>query len=390
MCMATEPQRAAAVAAGRHEDKGQTVHWYPRYLSIGARRARALPEMLRLRERGVHVQPIETTGQIIAQRFWGRRWCDRLDSFTAHDNHLPLGRSLVRNGSVCHLEIRPGALEAMVAGSALFRVVVRIPTTEPAAWQALARTCAGRVGSLQDLLRGALPDGVIEAVAGPERGLLPSRSELDPHCGCGDGAALCRHAAAALYGVGRRLDAAPELLFRLRGVDETDLLAAATASPASATRARTVAQRLPAEPAATEPAAAQPAPGHPVTAMPAAAEPAPGHPAAARPAAAKPAPVHEAAARPAASRPAPPESAALREPGPAVEREASGFHPTGDLIRRLRRTSGFSVTEFAELLQVSTATVRRWEGASGSLTLRSGPRDALQTLLDAIEGAGAT
>jgi hypothetical protein len=36
---------------------------------------------------------------------------------------------------------------------------------------------------------------------------------------------MCKHIAAVLYGVGARLDAQPELLFRLRAVDENDLLA---------------------------------------------------------------------------------------------------------------------------------------------------------------------
>ena len=340
------------------------MHWYPRYLSIGARRARALPEMLRLRERGVRVQPIDTTGQTIARHFWGRRWCDRLDSFTAGEDRLPQGRTLVRNGSVCHLEIRPGVVEAMVAGSALFRVVVRIPTTEPTDWQAIARACAGRVESVPDLLGGALPDGVIEAVAGPERGLLPKRSEIDPDCGCADGTALCRHAAAALYGVGRRLDAAPELLFRLRGVDEAELIAAGTA-PAGSAPTCTEATRSPADTAPADPAPAVPAPAVPAPAVPAPAVPAP----------ADSVDLDSAPEGP--------------DPGPAVDRGASGFHPTGDLIRQLRRTGGFSVAEFAELLQVSAATVRRWEAASGALTLRSGPRDALQTLHDAIVGIEA-
>jgi len=35
---------------------------------------------------------------------------------------------------------------------------------------------------------------------------------------------MCKHVAAALYGVGVRLDESPELLFRLRAVDETELL----------------------------------------------------------------------------------------------------------------------------------------------------------------------
>ena len=38
---------------------------------------------------------------------------------------------------------------------------------------------------------------------------------------------MCKHVAAVLYGVGARLDQAPELLFMLRKVDETELLAGA-------------------------------------------------------------------------------------------------------------------------------------------------------------------
>ena len=37
---------------------------------------------------------------------------------------------------------------------------------------------------------------------------------------------MCKHAAAVLSGVGSRLDESPKLLFVLRGVDETELIAA--------------------------------------------------------------------------------------------------------------------------------------------------------------------
>jgi uncharacterized Zn finger protein len=40
---------------------------------------------------------------------------------------------------------------------------------------------------------------------------------------------MCKHVAAVLYGVGARLDAEPELLFVLRGVDQGDLIAASEA-----------------------------------------------------------------------------------------------------------------------------------------------------------------
>ena len=38
---------------------------------------------------------------------------------------------------------------------------------------------------------------------------------------------MCKHVAAALYGVGARLDQKPQLLFVLRGVDENELIAGA-------------------------------------------------------------------------------------------------------------------------------------------------------------------
>ena len=56
-------------------------------------------------------------------------------------------------------------------------------------------------------------------------------------CSCPDGAWLCKHLAAVLYGVGARLDQAPELLFTLRGVDGAELVAAAGEAGALASAA---------------------------------------------------------------------------------------------------------------------------------------------------------
>ncbi len=45
---------------------------------------------------------------------------------------------------------------------------------------------------------------------------------------------MCKHVAAVLYGVGARLDPQPELLFRLRQVNEQDLIdSAETGKPFS-------------------------------------------------------------------------------------------------------------------------------------------------------------
>ena len=50
-------------------------------------------------------------------------------------------------------------------------------------------------------------------------GLFPKSSEISFSCSCPDWALMCKHVAAALYGVGVRLDENPALFFELRGID---------------------------------------------------------------------------------------------------------------------------------------------------------------------------
>lgn len=82
-----------------------------------------------------------------------------------------------------------------------------------------------------ELLRGSLSDHVMEVVSDPERGLFPKPRQIALACSCPDWATMCKYVAAALYGVGNRLDDSPELLFRLRGVDPAELISAETVLP---------------------------------------------------------------------------------------------------------------------------------------------------------------
>lgn len=65
----------------------------------------------------------------------------------------------------------------------------------------------------------------MERLCRQDAGLFPKPSEIRFSCTCADFASMCKHVAAALYGVGARLDHKPELLFRLRAVNETELVA---------------------------------------------------------------------------------------------------------------------------------------------------------------------
>jgi len=58
-------------------------------------------------------------------------------------------------------------------------------------------------------------------------GLFPHPRGIGFSCSCPDSANLCQHVAAALYGVGARLDRDPALFFRLRKIELEDLVSQA-------------------------------------------------------------------------------------------------------------------------------------------------------------------
>jgi len=197
--------------------------WRP-YVYVAQRRAQAARKMEDLRKKGVDIQPVKITGRKIAHTFWGEAWCDHLEKFSDFANRLPRGRTYVRNGSVCHLAIQKGTIEAKVSGSELYTVKIEIKTLPPAQWANLKTSCASQIGSLLELLQGKLSNQVMTVVTDRDKGLFPSPKEIKLSCSCPDWATMCKHVAAVLYGVGARLDQKPELLFVLRGVDHQELV----------------------------------------------------------------------------------------------------------------------------------------------------------------------
>ena len=202
-----------------------------RYVPVAARRAKALREMNKLRKKGKDIQPIEIEGRTIARSFWGKRWCEHLESFSDYANRLPRGRTYVRNGSVCHLAIQPGRIDAIVSGSELYNVTIRIDKLKAVVWKSVKTRCSGQIGSMLELLQGKLSQQVMGVVTDRDRGLFPKPGEIKLDCSCPDWATMCKHVASVLYGVGSRLDDRPESIFLLRGVDTAELIATEMALP---------------------------------------------------------------------------------------------------------------------------------------------------------------
>jgi uncharacterized Zn finger protein len=194
------------------------------YVPVAERRRRAAKEIEKLRKKGHVVAPIVIEGRKIARSFWGKAWCDNLERYSDFANRLPRGRTYVGNGSVIDLRIAHGKVEALVSGSEIYKVKIDIAVAAPSRWKAICADCSGSVGSLIELLQGELSQNVMERVCKKADGLFPTPQEIAMSCSCPDWAGMCKHVAATLYGVGARLDADPDLLFTLRGVDRAELV----------------------------------------------------------------------------------------------------------------------------------------------------------------------
>ena len=208
-------------------------NWRP-YVSVAERRRKAAKKIAKMKKTGREISPVEIAGRKIATTFWGEAWCENLEAYSDYSNRLPRGRTYVRNGSVMDLQIEVGRVRALVSGSEVYEVDIKIKPLAKKLWADIKGKCAGQIDSLIELLRGSISKGVMEIVTRKGEGLFPSPREISLSCSCPDWATMCKHVAATLYGAGARLDHEPGLLFTLRGVDPAEMVEAAVDQPPTA------------------------------------------------------------------------------------------------------------------------------------------------------------
>lgn len=381
--------------------------WAP-YVSVAKRRAQAQRAIAKLRKQGKHIEPVEVEGRKIARSFWGEGWCKQLEQFSDYDNRLPRGRTYVRNGSVAHLAISKGKIEAIVSGSTLYHVKIAVKPLARKKWEILCQQCTGQIGSMLELLQGQLSNQVMQIVTDPNTGLFPDPNEITLSCDCPDWADMCKHIAAVLYGIAARLDHQPELLFVLRNVDHEALISAEldmqTATSGKSKRRRLTTQNLssvfgvdieePVDPlkrkksSFTKKAATKKAIKKKAVAKKAVVKKT-----------IKKASTMKTVAHKPQLRKIPPKKVITKKvPARKTTKETSAkrsiqaFKPSATSIARLRKRLGLTQAQFARLLGVSLPSVNNWENAIGKLKLRGksdaalnrvallGPAEAMQEL----------
>lgn len=202
--------------------------YYYRAPTVAEIRSKAEKSIKKALKNGERWHPVIIDGRKIAKSWWGEAWCKNLERYADYGNRLERGRRYVRAGAVVDLLIAEGTVWAKVSGSDKDPYDIKIdiqPVPEDRA-QAIIQECSGRLENAEALLSGKFPEELKELFFKKD-GLFPTPQEITFKCSCPDWASMCKHVAAALYGVGARLDDEPALFFTLRGTDISGFVDAA-------------------------------------------------------------------------------------------------------------------------------------------------------------------
>lgn len=195
--------------------------YYPQPTELELRRNAAATAQ-KASKKGQRLNPIVLPGRKIAVSWWGQAWCENLERYADYDTRLSRGQRHVRSGAVVDLQIQTGKILARVQGTRKipYKVEIRISPLSQQRCDEIIERCSSRVDSLENLLAGRFPEELKDVFLGAG-GLFPTPREISFSCSCPDWAVMCKHVAAALYGVGARLDTDPLLFFTLRGIETT-------------------------------------------------------------------------------------------------------------------------------------------------------------------------
>ena len=156
----------------------------------------------------------------ICTSWWGDAWCRNLERYADWANRIDRGKRYLRNGAVLDLKIDGGTIRAKVQGSRSkpYEVTITIAPLPANRCKEIERQAAGKIQDLESLTSGKFPEEMKQLFF-EKGGLFPEPKEIRFDCSCPDWASMCKHVAAALYGVGVRLDSNPLYFFQMRGID---------------------------------------------------------------------------------------------------------------------------------------------------------------------------
>ncbi|MCL2264963.1 MAG: DEAD/DEAH box helicase [Treponema sp.] len=150
---------------------------------------------------------------------WGRWFIDVLDSYRMGER-LERGRRYANAGKVLSLELLEGRAVAKVEGNhkPFYKVSISFPPLAEA--EKVYKLIEDDPPLMARIASGELPETFLEKLKKDGINLIPRRwREMKRACTCPDDGDPCKHMAALYYIIAREIDANPQVLFRLRGMD---------------------------------------------------------------------------------------------------------------------------------------------------------------------------
>ncbi|MFO8052144.1 MAG: SWIM zinc finger family protein [Thermoplasmatota archaeon] len=162
----------------------------------------------------------------IGETWWSRRWIEVLESL-GMGARLGRGKRYARMGQVVSIDIERGKVSAKVQGSRSkpYMVTIELKPLSGKDWEKVEDAMSSRAVFAAKLLAGEMPQNIEEVFSDCKVSLFPAKSrDLETDCSCPDWANPCKHIAAVYFILAERFDEDPFLIFRLRGMEKTELI----------------------------------------------------------------------------------------------------------------------------------------------------------------------
>ncbi len=208
---------------------------------------------------------IKATGGIKAQSkrgafgetWWAKRWIGTLESFNIGER-LNRGKSYARSGQVLSIDITKGQVKSRVQGSFNdpYKITIKLKELDASNWGKITSALGSQAIFAAKLMAGEMPQEIEQVFQSNSLSLFPEKlRDLETDCSCPDWSNPCKHIAAVYFLLAEEFDRDPFLLFKLRGLEREELIAALGKFTRSATEAadESVAETaLPPEPLTAE------------------------------------------------------------------------------------------------------------------------------------------
>lgn len=201
---------------------------YGEYISVGEKKLKA-EKMIKKLSKKENIEPLLYYNVKKEKAWWAIKWEENIASYSDLENRISRGKSYVKNGFVIDFKITEGKIDALVMGTRAkpYSVKITIDKLSASNEKKLKDVIKGKISNVESFIKGDFPKGLENILLDTKYGLFPKSSEIDFSCSCPDGAYMCKHVAAVLFGVSSKLTENPLLFFTLRGVNVDELVKSA-------------------------------------------------------------------------------------------------------------------------------------------------------------------